>query len=343
MKAAVLYGKEDVRLEEVPVPALEPGEVLLKVESALTCGTDLKVFRNGSHARMIRPPALFGHEFSGVIEAVGPGVTLWRRGQRAVAANSAPCRSCFFCARNQPNLCEDLLFVNGAYAQFLRVPARIVRENLLEIPEGVSFQTAALTEPLACVLRGMEALRPAPDETAVILGAGPVGLLFTQLATHAGARVIVVGKGARRLKSALACGAQTVLDLSLIADPVAQIKEATPHAKGADLVIEAVGQPTAWTQAISLARPGGRVLLFGGCPSGTQVTLDTQRVHYDEITLLSVFHHTPEAVRKSLRLLTDGTVRAQPLITGQAPLEELPHILRRMLTEQDSVKTEILP
>ncbi len=344
MKAAVLYGKEDVRLEEVSLPEPGPGEVVIRVRAALTCGTDLKVFRSGSHAKMLgATPALFGHEYAGVVERVGAGVTRWKPGARVVGANSAPCLSCFFCRRGQPNLCKDLLFVNGAYAEYLKIPARIVRENLLEIPEGLSFQAAALTEPLACVVRGMQAARPARGETAAVLGTGPVGLLFIQLLAGAGAQVIAVGKGARRLEVAKACGARTVLNLAETEDPAARIREKTTEGLGPDLVIEAVGRPAAWTQAISVVRPGGRVLLFGGCPSGTEVPLDTRRMHYDELTLLSAFHHTPETIRESLGLLARGAVRSDLLITGQAPLEDLPWILRRMLTEQDGVKTEIRP
>ncbi|MBI3332903.1 MAG: alcohol dehydrogenase catalytic domain-containing protein [Candidatus Omnitrophica bacterium] len=343
MRAAVLYGKEDVRLEEVPLPAAGAGEVLVKIQAALTCGTDLKVFRAGSHARMIRPPALFGHEFAGVIEAVGPGVSGWHPGMRVVAANSAPCGDCFYCRKEQPNLCQDLLFVNGAYAEYLRLPARVVQKNLLEIPADLPFQAAAFTEPLACVLRGIQAARPGPGETAVILGSGPVGLMFAQLAAKAGARVILLGKGPRRLRIAGSCGADTVLNLADLKDPVSAAREATPEGRGADLVIEAVGRPAAWGQALEIVRPGGRVLLFGGCPAGTQVPLDAGRVHYDELTLLSVFHHTPAAIRQSLRLIAGGEIRTEPLITGQAPLKELPSILRQMLADQDSIKTAITP
>ncbi len=343
MKAAVLYGKEDVRLEEVPVPRLEPGEVLLKVQAALTCGTDLKVFRNGSHAKMLKPPILFGHEYAGVIEAVEAGVTNWKPGMRAVGANSAPCRNCFYCRKDQPNLCEDLLFVNGAYAEYLRIPARIVKENLLEIPSGLSFETAALTEPLACVLRGIQAIQPREGETVAVLGAGPVGLLFVQLAARAGAQVILLGKGAPQLEHGARCGAGTVLDLAKISNPEAVLREKIPGGKGADLCIEAVGRPAAWSQALSIVRPGGRVLLFGGCPAGTEVSLDTRRMHYDELTLFSTFHHTPEAIRQSLQLLASGAVQAAPLITRTAPLEELPAILKQMLTDQQAVKTAILP
>ena len=343
MKAAVLFGKEDVRVEQVPIPTLGEGEVLLRIEAALTCGTDVKVFRNGSHARMIQPPALFGHEFSGVIESVGAGVSRWKLGMRVVAANSAPCRTCFYCAHNQPNLCENLLFVNGAYAQFLRLPAAIVQQNLLEIPSSLSFESAALTEPLACVVRGVGAVRPLKEETIVVLGAGPVGLLFTQLLSHTGVKVILIGKGARRLQIAQACGATIVVDLAGAENPLEAIRRSLPDQRGADAVVEAVGRPAAWEQAVRLVRPGGRVLFFGGCPSGTQVSFDTKRIHYDELALLSTFHHTPDAVRESLSLIAGGTIKPNLLITDQAPLEKLPAILRGMLTAQDGVKTMIRP
>jgi len=155
MTAAVLYGKEDIKIEQVPIPRVNEGEVLIKVQVALTCGTDLKVYQRGYHARMIVPPALFGHELAGVIEEVGPGVRGFRRGMRVVALNSAPCGMCFYCSKHQENLCEDLLFNNGAYAEYIRVPRRIVETNMLAIPPHVTFEDAAMTEPLACVLRGL--------------------------------------------------------------------------------------------------------------------------------------------------------------------------------------------
>ena len=156
MNAAVLYGREDVKIERVDIPRVADDEVLVRVEVALTCGTDLKVWKQGFHARMIKPPALFGHELAGVIEEQGRSVNGGvHKGMRVLPANSAPCNTCFFCRKGQPNLCEDLLFNNGAYAEYIRIPGRIVRQNMLEIPEGVSFVDAAMAEPLACVLRGI--------------------------------------------------------------------------------------------------------------------------------------------------------------------------------------------
>jgi len=260
-----------------------------------------------------------------------------------VGANSAPCGNCPTCRKQQPNLCEDLLFVNGAYAEYLRIPARIVEKNLLEFPDKLPFEAAALTEPLACVLRGIQAVKPVRGETVSVLGAGPVGLMFVQLAKKTGAKVLVTGKGKLRLEMASGCGADQIFDLNKEPDPTEAIRAATPEGKGPDLVIEAVGRPQAWSQAISLVRPGGRVLLFGGCPSGTTVPLDTRRMHYEELTLISTFHHTPDAIRESLGLLASGEVQADRLINRQARLEELPAILKGMLTQQDVVKTAILP
>src|SRR5437868_11937051 len=182
MSAAVLYGKEQLRIERVDVPQLGRGDVLVRVRAALTCGTDVKVFRRGYHAKMIRPPALFGHELSGDVAAVGSDVSAFHVGQRVVAANSAPCGACYYCQRRQENLCQDLLFNNGAYAEFIRIPERIVSRNMHEIPAHVSYQDAALVEPLACVIRGLEETGVCPGDTIAVIRRGPIGIMFGRLA-----------------------------------------------------------------------------------------------------------------------------------------------------------------
>src|SRR5579864_1958313 len=194
MMAAVLYGKEHLQVEPVAVPTIEKGDILVRVKVALTCGTDVKVFRRGYHARMIVPPAVFGHELAGDIVAVGAGVKDFSLGQRVVSANSAPCEACYFCRRGLQNLCEDLLFNNGAYAEFIRIPARIVEKNTYEIPAHVSYRDAALAEPLACVLKGLEDTAARPGDTVTIIGLGPIGLMFVRMAKVAGAKVIAVGR-----------------------------------------------------------------------------------------------------------------------------------------------------
>ena len=330
MTAAVLHGKEDVRIERVPVPDVKSGEVRIRIHAALTCGTDVKVYRRGYHARMIQPPAVFGHEFAGEIEAVGPGVNDWRVGQRVVVANSAPCGDCYYCRKNLSELCEDLLFLNGAYAQAITVPARIVTKNMVAIPSHLAYEEAALAEPLACVVRGMEEVPVERGETVIVLGAGPIGLLFVRMCALAGANVIVAGRRAERLALAARLGATETFDVSDFADTdtlVKHLKSRTEAGRGADKVIEAVGTPAAWETAIALARKAATVSLFGGCVKGAKAMLDTDRVHYDELTLKGTFHHTPHTFRRAVEFIINGDVPAREFISQRAPLEALPALL----------------
>jgi len=187
MTAAVLYGSENLKVESVDIPRLGADDALVRVKVALICGTDLKVWRRGYHARMITPPAIFGHELAGVVERLGSGVHGdLRVGARVVPSNSAPCNVCLFCRKGQSNLCEDLLFNNGAYAEYIRIPGRIVQQNMLEIPDHVSFRDAALVEPLACVLRGIHETGIQPGDTTVVIGCGPIGLKFIRILTVRG-------------------------------------------------------------------------------------------------------------------------------------------------------------
>lgn len=350
MTAAVLYGQQDIRIEQVPVPEPAAGEIVVAVKAALTCGTDLKVYRRGYHAKMLIPPALFGHELAGVVESVGEGVTNFRVGDRVVALNSAPCGECFFCEREQPNLCEDILFNNGAYAQFLRVPARIVQKNTLLLPEEMAFEHAALTEPLACVVHGINeseaALRIEPGDTVVVIGAGPIGLMYMNVAQMKGYRVIAVVKHAAQVELARHFGAAEVVLTTATDDPVAAVRALTPHGRGVDLAIEAVAQPMTWEWAVDMVRAGGLVNFYGGPPAGTKVALDTNRLHYSDLTLKASFHHTPKAVRQAFALIADPRFHAADLITDHAPLAELDRVLQGFLSRTSAthaIKTAILP
>lgn len=340
MRAAVLYGKEDVRVENVPLPELAPGDLLLKVGAALTCGTDLKVFRRGYHATMIQPPSVFGHECAGtVVEVRGHNPVTFKSGDRVVVANSAPCGHCYFCLRNQENLCEDLQFLNGAYAEYLRVPARFVEKNTYRIPESLSFAEAAMVEPLACVIHGIEETSPKKGDVAVVLGLGPIGLMFIALLKHRGLKVFGMGRHTARLDLARSLGAEQVLE----ADSSSRWMDTLRQGHRLDIVIEATGRPEIWEQAIHLVRKGGTVNLFGGCPAGTKITLDTNRMHYDQITLKSSFHHKPTAIRAALDAIIQGIIRPKQFITDEKPLEELPSLLASMLHSKKMVKTCILP
>ncbi len=337
MKAAILYGKEQVRVEDVEPAPLKAGEVRVRIEAALTCGTDLKVFKRGYHARMIVPPAVFGHEFAGVItEVQRPD---WRVGDRVVAANSAPCGACFHCGAGQENLCDDLLFLNGAYAESIVVPARIVEKNLLRLKPETDFRDAALVEPLACVVQGIEDAAPRAGQHVLVLGAGPIGLMFVALARRRGCDVTVAGRGAQRLTTAQRLGAARVVDVSGRQDLVNPVQTQTKSAF--DVVIEAVGQPGVWEAAVRLVRKGGTVNFFGGCPAGAQVSLDTGLIHYSNLTLRASFHHTPRTIRRALELIEAGVVHARDFADGECPLTQLPELFQAMAAGNRAVKTLI--
>src|SRR6202789_4112877 len=319
MLAAVLYGKEHLQLERIPVPGIGPGDILVRVGAALTCGTDVKVFRRGYHARMIVPPAVFGHEFAGEVVAVGDSVTRFKPGQRVVAANSAPCLQCFYCLRGKVNLCEDLLFNNGAYAEYIRIPARIVERNTYEVAPHRSYQHAALAEPLACVVKGLEDTGLEAGDTVAVLGVGPIGSMFVRLAKLRGAQVIAIGRRRSRLEQTMQLGAGRIIATEEVADPVNAVREMT-GGRGADVVIEAVGRPETWNWSVEMLRRGGVVNFFGGPPSGTRVDLDTNLLHYSEITCKASFHHTPTSMQEALDIISSGGVRARDFVEAEESL-----------------------
>src|SRR5580698_5330750 len=346
MMAAVLYGKEDLRLERVAIPQPGPGELLVRVGAALTCGTDLKVYRRGYHAMMLNPPIPFGHELAGVVEKIGAGVTSFHVGDRVVALNSAPCDVCFFFQHGQQNLCEDLMFNNGAYAEFIKIPARIVEKNTLLVPGEVPFEHAALTEPLACVVRGLEESGAQAGDTMVVIGAGPIGLMFMHVAELAGVKVIAVVKREDQIAAAKVFGARSVVQVGAVEDVVAAARALTPEGRGADIVIEAVASPATWEWAVDMVRKGGVVNFFGGPPSGTKVQLDTNRIHYGDITLKASFHHTPATCRTAFGLVTSGRFKCAEYITGRAGLDEVPGLFARMMSRNGGsreIKTAVFP
>jgi L-iditol 2-dehydrogenase len=343
MKAAVLHGRQDVRIESVPVPQAEPGELIVRVGAALTCGTDLKVFRRGYHARMIVPPALFGHELAGTVVEAGEGVTDFSPGDRVVALNSAPCGICYFCTRSQENLCDDLLFNNGAYAEFIRIPARIVASNTLHVPDHVPLEHAALTEPLACAVHGFEDSHHRPGDIVAVIGGGPLGLMILHVAALAGCETIAIVKHDGQVEAARQLGAAHVVQTTNVRKAIHETRALTPRGQGVDIAIEAVGVPETWQQAVELVRKGGTVNFFGGCAAGTHVTLDTNRLHYSDITLRATFHHTPAICRRALALIASGRFQAGAFITGHAHLYELNRVFEKLMNRSSEIKTAIVP
>jgi len=339
--AAVLYGQEDLRLETVPDPTPAPGEVVIRVKTATTCGTDLKVWRRGGHAKMLNPPVPFGHEAAGEIVAIGAEVTGWQVGDRVVANNSAPCMQCFYCQRQEFSLCSNLLFNNGTFAEYLKIPAPIVRHNLLPIPADLPDALASLTEPLACVLHGVARSHTRTGDQVIVLGDGAIGLMFVAVLAQQGAVVSLVGGSAQRLAIGQTLGAVRTVNYHHQPDLTAWAQQFT-EGRGADIVIEATGVPSAWEQAIACARPGATVNLFGGCPRQTRIRVDTERLHYSELTLKGVFHNTPAHVRQALALLASRTIAFEHLLSDTRPLTDLATVFTAMQRRQ-VIKVAICP
>nr|WP_242025430.1 alcohol dehydrogenase catalytic domain-containing protein [Leptolyngbya sp. FACHB-36] len=350
-----MYGKEDLRLEQVDDLTPTAGEVVIRVGAATTCGTDLKVWRRGGHAKMLKPPTLFGHEAAGEIVALGEGVTGWKIGDRVVANNSAPCMTCFFCNKEEYSLCSSLTFNNGTFAEYLRIPASIVQRNLLPIPNDLPYDLAAMTEPLACVLHGAARSTVKPNDRVVVLGDGAIGLMFVaalasghgewadpKLAhSHPYSNVFLFGGSPQRLQVGEKFGAVKTFNYHEVEDVPGLVRELT-DGWGADVVIEATGVPSVWEMAIACARPGATVNLFGGCPRDTSISVSTEQLHYSELTLKGVFHNTPKYVRAALSLLASRALPFELLLSKQERLNQLENVFEAMKQRQ-VIKVAMVP
>ena len=340
MRAQVFHGAGDLRFEELPVPTPRAGEIVLKIEAALTCGTDVKTLRRGHPVMIPHMPTVFGHEFAGTVSAVGAGVRTVREGDRVVAANSAPCGACPLCLAGRPNLCEDLLFVNGAYGEYIALPRRLVTRNVVRLGAGLPAHRAAFAEPLACAILGVQRARVETGQTVVIFGHGPLGCLLAMVAASEKARVIFVGKAGARLERVRSLGLGPCLDATA-GDVLDALRDLTTG-RGVDVAMDATGRPEVWEQAVAATGRGGTVLFFGGCAPGTTIRLDTRRVHYEELTLVGAFHHTPELIRRAVELLDGGAVRPDGLLTHRMKLEDVRAALE-LMTRGDALKVLIEP
>lgn len=326
MNAAMFYAPMDVRFERADVPTAGPGELLVKVCAALTCGTDIKTYQSGHPVIIQTIPSTFGHEYSGEVVNVGDGVTDFHIGDRIAACNAVPCYQCYYCKIGKNSLCEDLLIVNGAYAEYIVVPERLVKHNVYKLPDRMTYEEAALSEPLGTAVHAIRYAQIDVGDTVAVVGSGPLGIMLARLAHLQGARVILVGKGDERLKVATDFGVNEIIDILDVSDPsdrIQAVKELTDGGRGADVVIEAVGKPEAWEEALQMGRKAAKIVFFGGCSKGTSITVDTYLLHYTELTLYGVFHQTPDDYKRSFDLLASRLVDGRKFVKETLPLNQL--------------------
>ncbi|HEY0671632.1 MAG TPA: alcohol dehydrogenase catalytic domain-containing protein [Longimicrobiales bacterium] len=340
MKRAELLRPGVVEMRELPEPRPGAGEVVVKIEAALTCGTDIKTYQRG-HPK-IPLPAPLGHEFSGVISAVGDGVERFREGDAVACTPTAPCGACRLCERGHDSLCAQAVgrILLGAFAEYITVPAHIVRSNMFERPPSLSAEEAAVLEPLACVMHGADRVLLERAERVIIVGDGPIALLFGQVALLRGAEdVMLFGKHDIRLRAAEAVGLNAIdvgdADIRVVARDLTD-------GVGADVVVECVGRPELWEAAFDCVATAGELLAFGGCAAGTRATFDTYRLHYEEVDVKGAFHYGRADVRHAYDLLLDQDIDAGILITHYEPLERLQEALELVLSRQ-AIKVAVQP
>ncbi|HEY3316710.1 MAG TPA: zinc-binding dehydrogenase [Bacillota bacterium] len=346
-KMAMCYGNLDLRIEEHPIDEPRKGEVQLKVMAALTCGTDVKIYKRGYP--FLKPPFPVGHEYAGEVIAVGEGIDPGLIGKGLVTSNGAGCQYCFYCMRDQDNLCEGIetdfdeyVQMGGGFAQYINVHAPIVKQNLLVVPEGMSYEQAAMVEPVSVALHGVNMGDLKIGDTVAIIGAGPMGLLQTQLAKMRGAYVMSIEKNNERRETAGKLGADLLINPDDHEDLIKAVREQANGGRGPDVVIESVGLPQTWELAIELARKGGTVVEYGGCPSGTKITVDTKRLHYDELTIKGSYSASAYETVVAFNLLSRGAIKAEDYISGVYPLEKTKEALDAHMN-QKGIKFEIKP
>lgn len=321
MKRAVIYEPQDLRIEECEIPTILDGEVLIKNRISTTCGTDVKIYKRGYP--LLTPPHPFGHEYAGDIVKVGKHVKDFQVGDRVAVHNTAPCNICYYCKRGQPSMCTHLTFNRGTYAQYVKVPEAIVKQNMFKLPPHMSYKAAALMEPLSCAVYGIEQTPIHQGDTLIVNGSGPIGLMFMKLAVLRGAKVIASDLSDYRLAIAKKLGASHTLNMSNIKEPAEAIKRLTDEQRGGDIVIEATGQIPVWETSVQMVRKGGFVLLFGGTKANTFFRLDANRLHYSQLTIKGVFHTTPYCVETAFKLLDMGVIKAEDFIQHEYTLDHL--------------------
>lgn len=327
MNAALFYAPKDVRFERIDIPTPGEGELLVKVGAALTCGTDIKTYERGHPTIIKKTPSTFGHEFSGTVVETGKGVTNFAAGDRVCSCNAVPCGNCYYCRKGHGNLCEDLLILNGAYAEYIVIPARLVARNVYKLADHITFQEAAITEPLGTAIHAIRRSRIQPGDDVVVLGSGPLGLMLARLAVLRGGRVILSGEiTPERKKVAEEFGVVdfiNILETTDVNERVQLVKEISAGKRGVDVAIEAAGFVPAWEEAMQMVRKAGTVVFHGGPKAGSTVSVDCHAVHYGEHTLIGVYHQDPDDYKRSVQMVMNRLVDGRKFITETMPLNQV--------------------
>lgn len=327
MRVARFHAPGDVRLEDAPEPSPGPREVKIRVRACSMCGTDVKISRFGHHH--IHPPRVMGHEIAGEVVEVGGEVDGWESGDRVQVIAAIPCGECAFCAKGQMNICPNQVSMgyhfDGGFAEFMVVPENVLKvDGLNRLPEGLDFAEASVAEPLACALNAQELVRINPGDDVVVVGAGPIGCLHVRLArSYGAARVFLVELSRERLEMAAELVHPDAAICGGDEDPVARIRELTED-RGVDVAITAAASGAAQEQALQMLARGGRISFFGGLPKDNPtITLDSNLVHYSELTIVGANGSSPEHNKRALQLIADGKVPVADLITHRLPLDQV--------------------
>jgi len=324
MKAALFYGKEDMRIHEVNIPKIKEDEILIKVRVCGICGSDVRSYYKGVEERY-KIPLILGHEVSGQVSEIGGEINDFAIGDRVVVAPIYGCGKCNFCLSGQENLCKDVMVfgcnLDGAFAEYMKIPAQAIQRGaLVKIADELSDEEAALIEPFSCCLHGVLRANVGPGDTVLVIGTGPIGLAHMKLLRLLGASYIIASDVVdSRLEVAKKFGADMTINPPR-EDSLAKIKELTED-KGADAVIVAVGNPEAITQGLKMVRRGGTVVLFGGCPPNTVVQVDPNFIHYSDIAIVGSIDATMDEFRRAASLVSIAEVK--PFITHRFPLESI--------------------
>jgi 2-desacetyl-2-hydroxyethyl bacteriochlorophyllide A dehydrogenase len=330
MKAAVVHGANDIRLEEAPLPVPEDGDIVVRVRASGICATDVKTLLGQGLPKNL--PTILGHEVAGEVSALGKGVQGIAAGDRVTVYPIAVCGECDYCLHGRHNLCRREFGlahgIDGGFAEYVRIPRQIIdAEGVIKIPAELPFELAALAEPLSCGLAALRVNRVQPGDTVVVVGAGPMGMIHLLLSKWRGARVIIIEKTPGRREFAAGLGADTVIDPQAL-DPREEVMKLTAG-EGAEAVITSLSDPRVIEASLPLVKKGGVFNIFGGPPAGSLISIDARRVHYQELTITGSFASTPQDFREAVRLISSQEIDAGRLITDRFTLDSILDAIER--------------